>query len=291
MEKKFSVDDVFKAVSNCIEFGIYSPLALMLGMPGETTQTAQETGAFVGNISSLLGVHPIYASYDLFYALPLPGTPLYEYGLQVGFIDNSIDGVEEYLESVTNASIFKRYFMNLNGAPYSEVLFWDWLVKLEASRVFSNNIRQSERSDENLFVGRKLKEIFQNNMELHKASNPRLKLKYTAIKFTYITQFLDKIIGSTFLDKIPKMILYPIVKYLVYFEFKVQQKIQKNNEHNIFKGKSKSENIQRIDNSIFNKKAKNIENSLRKIVNRNGKSLEELVTATDKSRRLLLRGL
>ena len=42
---------------------------------------------------------------------------------------------------------------------------------------------------------------------------------FDTIKFTFITQFLDKIIGSAFLDKIPKMILYPIVKYLVYFEF------------------------------------------------------------------------
>jgi radical SAM superfamily enzyme YgiQ (UPF0313 family) len=112
MEKRFHVDDAFNAVKNCIDYGLFSPLAVMLGMPGETTQTAQETGAFIGKISSYLGVHPKYTEYDLFYALPLPGTPLYEYGIQVGFIDDSVDGVENYMESVTNAGTYKRYFMN-----------------------------------------------------------------------------------------------------------------------------------------------------------------------------------
>lgn len=291
MEKKFNVDDVFNAVKNCIDFGVYSPISFMLGMPGETSQTAEETGAFIGKISSLLGVHPKNMGEELFYALPLPGTTLFEYGIQVGFFDDSVDGIEDYLESVTNVSIFKRYFMNLNGAPYSEVIFWDWLVKLEASRVYRKNIRQSQRNDENLFVAKKLKEIYQKNRELNKISNPRLKLKYTAIKFTFITQYLDKVVGSAFLDMIPKKILYPIVNYLVYFEFKVQQKIQQNYEHNIFKGKSKSENIPRIDDTYFDNSAKRIKNSLRKIVNRNSKSFEELIIITEKSRRLLLRGL
>ena len=291
MEKRFNVDDVFNAVKNGIDFGIYSPLSLMLGMPGETVNTARETGSFIGKVSSLLGVHPQYTDYRLFYALPLPGTPLYEYGIQVGFIDNSVDGVEEYLESVTNASIHKRYYMNLNGSPYSEVIFWDWLVKLESSRVFRKNARQSEISDENIFVGKKLKEIYQKNLEINKEFNPRLKLKYTAIKFTIITQFMDKIIGKAFLDLIPRWILYPAVKYLVYFEFKVQQSIRQNMEHNIFKGKSRSGNVRRIEDDFFDDSKKRSEISLRKIVNQNSDSLDELKTVTEKSRRQLLRGL
>ena len=90
-----------------------------------------------------------------------------------------------------------------------------------------------------------------------------------------------------------------IIFISIMFQSIIQQKIQQNNEHNIFKGKARSENIKRIDDVLYDEKEscspsrfnRRIENSLRKIVNRNGKSPDELVTVTDKSRRLLLRGL
>ena len=58
----------------------------MVGMPGEDESTAKETGKFVGRITSKLGVHPKIFTPEIFYALPLPGTPLWEYGYQVGMI-------------------------------------------------------------------------------------------------------------------------------------------------------------------------------------------------------------
>lgn len=302
MEKKFLVEDVFNAISNCIDYGIFSPLALMLGMPGETLETAQETGAFVGKIAGLLGVPPKYLGYDLFYALPLPGTPLYEYGIQIGFIDSTVEGIEEYLENVTNAGIYKRYFMNLNGAPYSEVLSWDWIVKLEASRVYKK-IKSRRRR----FLSEELKktydegrhEVYREERQLKYEMrqkeavklNPRMLLKYKTMKFTIITQYLDKLVGSSFVDHIPRIILYPIVRLAVYTEFKIQTMFKENKEHMIFRGQDKSQEIKSIDEDIYQKTSKRIENSLRKIVNRNSKDTDELSTNTEKNRRLLLRGL
>ena len=290
----------------------------MLGMPGETQQTAQETGAFVGKISSVLGVHLKLLEYDLFYALPLPGTPLYEYGIQVGFIDGSVDGVEDYMESVTNAGAYKRFFMNVNGAHISEVLSWDWIVKLESSRIF----RKYKKAPTNLFVINKIKEsnregtinvykedrqkeykdesVYREDTEMGYESlrnrrlkqNPHFKLKYNKIKFTLITEFLDKkIVGNAFVDKIPRKILFPLVKYSVYFEFLIQSIFESNREHNIFKGKSRNANLPRFDDFVKEKFKRNIDYSLRKIVNRNSCDLNELPTITEKSRRLLLRGL
>jgi len=258
----------------------------MLGMPGETVQTAQETGAFIGKVNSILGVHPIYTEYELFYALPLPGTTLYEYGIQTGFIDGSINGVEEYLESVTNAATYKRYFMNLTGAPHGEVLSWDWILKLEASRVFRQNQKKT-----NSFVANKMKEVYKENQRINVKTNPHVKMQYTSMKFTVITRFLDRIVSGNFhfIDRMPRIILYPLVRYVVSFEFMIQAIFKKNREHYIFKGKVRSENIQMINVGIFNESTRSIGKSLRKVIKRNDN--EELMTVTEKSRKLLMRGL
>ena len=57
MEKKFTVDDVKKALFNCYEIGLYSPpLGFMVGMPGETLETAKASGKFLGEIAARLRV-------------------------------------------------------------------------------------------------------------------------------------------------------------------------------------------------------------------------------------------
>ena len=287
MEKKFLVDDLFNAIKNCIDNGLFSPVSVVLGMPGETTQTVQETGAFLGKLHSILGVHPKYIDYNVFYALPLPGTALYEYGIQSGFINGSINGVEEYLESVTNAAAYKRYFMNLTGAPHGEALSWDWILMLEASRVF----RQNQKKQTNSSVANKMKEVYEENKRINAKTNPHRKLKYTSMKFTVITRFLDRIVSGNFffIDRMPRRILYPLVRYVVSFEFMIQTMFKKNRGHYIFKGKARSKKIQRIDVSISNESTRKIGESLRKVVKRNDN--EELMTVTEKSRKLLMRGL
>jgi len=48
-----------------------------------------------------------------------------------------------YLTRVADVGTYKRYYINLNGAPISEVLFWETLVKLEASRTFRKEVNKS----------------------------------------------------------------------------------------------------------------------------------------------------
>ena len=40
-------------------------------------------------------------------------------------IGNSVDEEEAYLKMVSNIGAYKRYYINFNGAPMSEVVFWD----------------------------------------------------------------------------------------------------------------------------------------------------------------------
>lgn len=260
MEKRFTVAQVYSSLNNCMKLSLFSPLALMVGMPGETEETARQTGAFVGKIAALLGTHPREMSYDLFYAIAFPGTPLYEYGQQVGAIGNTIEEEHRYLRSVSNAGTYKRYYRNLNGAPLKEVIFWDWLVRLESSRIYHQNKK-------NLSPGTShYEKILKRNQDLGKKLNPHFKLKYSAIKFTYITQFLDNmIVGNPIIDKIPGVILYPLIKHLVYFEFIIQGIIPSNKKLNIFREK-RLKKVPRIDSKLLNQLSIRRDRSLRNII-------------------------
>ena len=122
MEKKFTVEDVKKAVFTAYDVGLNShPGAFMVGMPGETINTAIDSGKLMGEIAAHarvpVGLQQKYM--DLCYALPLVGTPLYEYGKQLGLIGQSVDEEEKYLADTSNVSSLKRYYINFNGAPMS----------------------------------------------------------------------------------------------------------------------------------------------------------------------------
>ena len=229
MEKVFSLDDVVAAVRNCISLGIYSPLAVMVGMPGETEETARDTGKLIGSVAAELGVHPEDMGYEIFYALPLPGTPLYEYGEVVGVIDRNPKGTGEYLERVTNAGTYKRYYVNLNGAPDSEVLFWEYAVRLEASRVF--RIKKREVEIANPAMAQKITLARQKEL----SNNARWSLKYRALDFTQITYFIDTfVIGSKLIDSFPRAVAYPMIKWLLHIEFRLQNLSTRNRNNNLF---------------------------------------------------------
>ncbi|MBL78509.1 MAG: hypothetical protein CMH70_00355 [Nitrosomonadaceae bacterium] len=247
MDKVFTRNHIKTVLESCRKLSIFSPLAVMVGMPGETDETAMDTGSLIGETAASLGTHPEDMGYDLFYAIAFPGTPLYEYGQLTGVIGKTLEEEAQYLKTVSDAGIWKRYYVNLNGAPMKDVIFWDWLVRLEASRIYQQNKGNfsSENSD--------YAEISKKNQERALKLNPHMGLKYSSIKFTGITQFLDKwVVGNSILDKLPRIILYPLVKYLVYFEFFVQGIIPSNNKHNIFSEKRKKAVVQ-IDDSFLKK--------------------------------------
>jgi len=239
MEKKFTVDEIKKAVFTCYDNGLYSPaVGYMVGMPGESLRTCMESGKMMGEISAHIGVEPKIKMglIDPYYAIPLVGTPLYEYGKQLGLIGQTVDEEEEYLEMVSQVEAYKRYYMNFNGAPMSEVVFWDILIFLEATRTYVNLTKDKE-------VKSKWYEKFSEALRVRN-QNPNVRLKERKIQVMgdsgekldisfsnhFVTNFVkEHIVFNKKIAKLPRWLVYPVVRYALYFEFLIQKHFFKDN--------------------------------------------------------------
>lgn len=301
MEKRFTVDDVKKAVYACFDIGLYSPpMGFMLGMPGESLDTCRASGKLMGELAAHIGVPPstIFAKTDILYAIPLVGTPLYEYGRKMGLIGNSVDEEERYLEMVSNVGAYKRYYINFNGAPMSEVVFWDILVFMEATRTYYK-LRGNKEDNSYWKMKYDKQRVIQSN-------NPHTKAKYqegtglfgggsgddkTHSKTDpyFITNFIKKYIFKKWITKIPKFVLDPIVRYSLFIEYLIQKNLFKdeNNLHRFINAKV-NKAIRLKKEEIDFKKTRQIERSLRSIVKKRLADIEP--TATEKTLRSLTFG-
>ena len=225
MEKKFTVEDIKKAVFACYDNGLYSPpLGFMLGMPGESLQTARDSGKLLGEIAAHIGVPPnlIFGVIDILYAVPLVGTPFYEYGKQLGLIGDGEDEEERYIELTSKASYYKRYFINFNGAPMSEVVFWDMLVFLEATRTFDKLMKNKSLNP--VWVKKFISILKIQSLNPHVNTKHKKIKKGISISNYFITNFLRKnIIFNRKISKIPHFLVDSIVRYMLYFEFLIQK--------------------------------------------------------------------
>ena len=124
MEKKVSIEDNYNAFKWTLEGGLGSKVQLVLGMPGETPETIQETIDFCKYTNSILeSQNPNDLSIN--YAQSLPGTPLYEYGRFKGLIGPGIDGEEEYLLSISDRDAHDEY-TTLNYTDYPKLVCETW---------------------------------------------------------------------------------------------------------------------------------------------------------------------
>lgn len=233
MEKKFTVERVYSTLKHCADLDLYSPMAVMVGMPGESLQTAEETGKFLGKMSYMQGVSPVYLGIAIFYALPLCGTPLYVYGQQVGVIGDTPEEEEVYLLSVSGSGATKYNYVNLNGSKVKDIVWWDWLVRFEAQRTYAElvaangapkqgylqesivAIEKEKRPGQVLSFG----ELFQ---QLRKGDFWSLKPKL----FFFMDAFMEYVvIPSKPVSWLPRWIVYPFFNSVVYLQYFVQRVI------------------------------------------------------------------
>ena len=301
MEKKCTVADIKKAVFACYDNGLYSPpLGFMLGMPGESLRTAKESGKLLGEIAAKIRVPPgfIFGVSDIPYALPLIGTPFYEYGKQLGLIGEGVDEEEKYIEFTSRAYYHKRYYLNFNGAPLSEVIFWDMLVFLEATRTFEELIKNKTLDKERI-------NNFITQMKLQ-STNPSVRSKQKKIKILgknrekmnlsisnyFITNFIKKyVVFNRVIAKLPRFLVDPIVRYMLYFEFLVQKNFFKDENllHTVSAtNKKMNPKIRISDEDLDPLKTTQRERSLRTIVEKINKKLNK--TEQDKILDTLTRG-
>ena len=248
MEKKFTVEDIRKALYTCMDIGLYTSFqGFMLGMPGETLETCRKSGQFMGELAAKIRV-PIdlmIGNQDLLYCIPLIGTPMYEYGKQIGIVGQSIDEEERFLELTSNIGAYKRYFINLNGAPMHEVVFWDMLVFLEATRIYYKLMK-------NKSVDKNMVNKFLNQLKA-KGVNPQIKAKQKEVQIMgagllkkdltinqyILTNFLrQNIVFNKFFTILPNILVDNFTRTLVYLEYIIQKYLFKD-KHNLHKFSNK----------------------------------------------------
>jgi len=129
MEKNAKAEDNQNAARWTIDAGMQTIIALVVGMPGETPATIEETAAYVSDIMTLTAnQNPDHISIN--FAQALPGTPLYEYGRCKNLIGSSIEGEEKYLLHVSNKNASdSSTTLNFTGYPRLEFMGWQTLIK------------------------------------------------------------------------------------------------------------------------------------------------------------------
>lgn len=130
MEKSARVEDNLNALKLCNKHRIATIISLVLGMPGETEATVDET---INNLASVIpdDISMVYElSINFFQAVP--GTPGYEFAKNAGLIGASPADEEKYIEGLheTAANDISHY-LNFTDYEKEEVLYWINYILLE----------------------------------------------------------------------------------------------------------------------------------------------------------------
>ncbi|QWE27025.1 radical SAM protein [Polynucleobacter sp. AP-Ainpum-60-G11] len=145
MEKKTTVETNINALRWVGEAGLGTIIQLIIGMPGENDETIKETISFINNVSSDIkfwNVNELEKNQiidipempsdriSINYAQALPGTPLYEWARENGYIGNDGKGEESYLMKISDVDAYSEdHFINYTGLPTLKVLMWrPWIL-------------------------------------------------------------------------------------------------------------------------------------------------------------------
>jgi len=162
MDKVTSVKHNYDALKWTVENKLATCLQFVLGMPGETPETIQETADFASFFAELSPeVDPNQSSIN--FAQALPGTPLYEFARRKGLIGPSIDDEENYLLKISDRDA-RDGETNINFTDYPKLLLENWHFQIQ---MITRNAYIKKWDIENY-----------NNLVLKSFSNnPRIKLK------------------------------------------------------------------------------------------------------------------
>ncbi|MBN1384048.1 MAG: radical SAM protein [Elusimicrobia bacterium] len=123
MEKYTAVEDNLNALKLLYKYNILTIIGLVIGMPGETEQTIEET---IKNLSTVIPDNinmPYEISTNWFQAVP--GTPAYEYARRTGNIGRSLEDEENYITGVYNIDANDiRHYLNFTDYEKEEIAYW-----------------------------------------------------------------------------------------------------------------------------------------------------------------------
>ena len=298
MEKKTSTQQVYDQIECCKRLGIATTSeAFMLGMPGESRKTALETAEYNARLRYLLGNNwnPHYPAW----ATSIPGTPLYEYSQQAGFIGNSIEEEEDYLYRTADTMEDRGILNYLNKTEFDlkEVHYWIYLYRYAGKKEFVNEIIRNNKSIKNI-----LSQIYHQCVkesfivyyhDLTRKVHKDLKLQQNIKNLFHVTA---KFITALSVPFLPKFILFPILKFMSDVSFYNLKKRYKNKNgtqrYNFFVDRLSEKNISnnyKITEKKIANSAKKIDRSLRKIVAFNSSQLNSHLTEEEKYLQMLVR--
>ena len=121
MEKMVNAETNYRVARWTEEAGLHTIPALVVGMPGESYQTIAETTRFVETVTENLPRQPAVSVNQL---VVLPGTPVYEYARQRGFLGTTLEGEEAYLLQISNQDGGSPWNLNLTDYPTFVLSGW-----------------------------------------------------------------------------------------------------------------------------------------------------------------------
>ena len=130
MEKRSTVEENLNAIRLCYKYGIITIPGLVIGMPGETEETLEET---IHNLSSVVP-DDISVPFEVYinYVQAIPGTPIYEYARRIGIIGHTLEDEEKYIESLYDVDANDlRHFINFTHYEREELAYWKYYITLE----------------------------------------------------------------------------------------------------------------------------------------------------------------
>lgn len=124
INKKVTVEQNRNAAQWTNQSGIYTSAAIILGMPGETSKTVQESIIFLESLNL------DFKQYQWKYAIPIPGSQLYEFAKLSGAIEDE----DKYLSSLSGEFGDGNFNINLTDEPDEVVAGWAQTLKQALDR-------------------------------------------------------------------------------------------------------------------------------------------------------------
>lgn len=226
MEKHATVEENFNALKWTGEADLSTVIQLVLGMPGESDKTINETISFLKKALPYIKIwkNSIPSeSLSINYAQALPGTPLYEYARNNNLIGKKIEDEEKYLISISDTDAYKEdHFINMTGLPILKVLTWRPLILAHIDAYHYQQQNQIETLGL-LFISRYYLSHFFKRISNYLKKKSRLKnIYYEKIfnDFNFVTDsgYFNINSGVKFapliLNPITRKVLYPILIFV-----------------------------------------------------------------------------
>jgi len=121
MEKRATVRENYDAAIATFQAGLQTVPAAVVGMPGETYETMEETARFLQEITEFYPYDPVISPNLL---VALPGTPVYEYARLKGFLGKTLEEEEKYLIRISDHGGGSYVHFNFTDYPYFVVQSW-----------------------------------------------------------------------------------------------------------------------------------------------------------------------